>query len=333
MQAGFGFRFWLRMVAAPVILHAMPPACHDGPADESQPGSPSSGMRRRRVAIVGLGLMGSAFAERLLRAGHEVLVWNRTRGKVDALLEAGARWTDRPLRDCDTVLVCLYTDEVVRSVLESMRADWRPGLDLIDSTTGDPGAARAMADDLAASGVCYQEAPVSGSSAQTRDGLATVFVGGPAEAFQRLSTLWPVLGARVLHCGPCGSASRLKLITNLVLGLNRLALAEGLAYAEAVGVDGAVALEAMKGSMAYSRAMDAKGAKMLGRDYTPQARLSQHLKDLRLILESARGNGLELPLGALHARLLAQAESAGLGDLDNSAVFELLRRRPAAPGP
>ena len=99
-----------------------------------------------------------------------------------------------------------------------------------------------------------------------------------------------------------------------------------------LGVDGTVALEAMKGSMAYSRAMDAKGAKMLGREYTPQARLSQHLKDLRLILQSARGKGLDLPLGSLHAHLLEQAETEGLGDFDNSAVFELLRRRlPANP--
>jgi 3-hydroxyisobutyrate dehydrogenase-like beta-hydroxyacid dehydrogenase len=188
-----------------------------------------------------------------------------------------------------------------------------------------------MAAELEACGVSYQEAPVSGSSAQARDGLATVFVGGSFEAFERQSTLWPILGARVLHCGPCGNASRLKLITNLVLGLNRLALAEGLAYAEAIGVEGTVALEAMKGSMAYSRAMDAKGTKMLQRDYAPQARLSQHLKDLRLILESARKAGLELPLGSLHARLLESAESAGMGDFDNSAVMELLRRRADSP--
>jgi 3-hydroxyisobutyrate dehydrogenase-like beta-hydroxyacid dehydrogenase len=305
----------------------MTPAHRDDTPDAPVPAPSLAGIPRHRVGIIGLGLMGSAFAERLLRTGHEVLVWNRTRDKADALVEGGAQWTDRPLRDCDTVLVCLYTDEVVRSVLESMRADWRPGLEVIDSTTGDPGAACVMAAELESCGVSYQEAPVSGSSAQVRDGLATVFVGGTSEAFQRQALLWPVLGARVLHCGPWGSASRLKLITNLVLGLNRLALAEGLAYAEAMGVDGTVALEAMKGSMAYSRAMDAKGTKMLLRDYTPQARLSQHLKDLRLILESARQAGLDLPLGSLHARLLQSAESAGMGDLDNSAVMELLRLR------
>lgn len=305
----------------------MIPAHRDDTPDAPVPAPSLAGIPRPRVGILGLGLMGSAFAERLLRTGHEVLIWNRTRNKADALVEAGAQWTDRPLRDCDTVLVCLYTDEVVRSVLESMRADWRPGLSVIDSTTGDPSAAHAMAADLEVCGVSYQEAPVSGSSAQARDGLATVFVGGTSEAFQRQALLWPVLGARVLHCGPWGSASRLKLITNLVLGLNRLALAEGLAYAEAMGVDGTVALEAMRGSMAYSRAMDSKGTKMLLRDYTPQARLSQHLKDLRLIRESARQAGLDLPLGSLHARLLETAESAGMGDLDNSAVMELLRLR------
>ena len=277
--------------------------------------------------------MGSAFADRLLRAGHEVLVWNRTAENAAACLAAGARWTDRPLRDCDTVLLCLYTDAVVRSVLASMRDDWRSGLDLIDTTTGHPEQARDLAAELEAQGVCYQEAPVSGSSAQVRDGLATVFVGGDPEAFQRQAALWPLLGAQVLHCGPCGSASRIKLITNLVLGLNRLALAEGLALAEAFGVKGEVALDALRGSMAYSRAVDAKGLKMIRRDFTPQARLSQHLKDLRLILDCAQQTGLELPLGALHLRLLQSAEAAGLGDLDNSAVIELLRRpgRPPAP--
>lgn len=311
----------------------MTPASRAEPPGRSAPDAGAGRPQRLRVGILGLGLMGSAFAERLLRAGHEVLVWNRTREKADAYLQAGARWTDRPLRDCDTVLVCLYSDEVVRSVLESMRDDWRPGLDLIDTTTGSPEQAVALARDLKARGVDCQEAPVSGSSQQVRDGLATVFVGGEAEAFQRHEALWPVLGAKVLHCGPCGHASRIKLITNLVLGLNRLALAEGLAYAEALGVAGSAALEAMKGSMAYSRAMDAKGSKMLQRDYTPQARLSQHLKDLRIILGSAREAGLELPLGSLHAHLLERAESAGMGDLDNSAVMELLRLRTEPPKP
>ena len=109
---------------------------------------------RLRVGIIGTGLMGSAFADRLLRAGHEVLVWNRTAENAAACLAAGARWTDHPLRDCDTVLLCLYTDAVVRSVLASMREDWRPGLDLVDTTTGHPEQARDLAADRDPQTVC-----------------------------------------------------------------------------------------------------------------------------------------------------------------------------------
>ena len=124
---------------------------------------------------------------------------------------------------------------------------------------------------------------------------------------------------------------KMKLISNLVLGLNRAALAEGLAFAEALGVPPAAALEVMAGSNAYSRAMDAKGRKMVEHDFTVQARLSQHLKDVRLMIEAAEAAGMKLPLTDTHRRLMEQAEAAGLGDLDNSAIIEVLRK--AQPGP
>ncbi len=150
-------------------------------------------------------------------------------------------------------------------------------------------------------------------------------VGGDDVTFAACADLWQVMGRKVFHVGPCGSAARMKLITNLVLGLNRAALAEGLAFAEALGVSSAAALEVMAGSNAYSRAMDVKGRKMIEHDYSVQARLSQHLKDVRLILDAARAAGLALPLTETHRRLMEQAEAAGLGDLDNSAILEVLR--------
>ncbi len=139
------------------------------------------------------------------------------------------------------------------------------------------------------------------------------------------------MGQKVFHVGPCGSAAKMKLITNLVLGLNRAALAEGLAFAEALGVSPAAALEVMTGSNAYSRAMDVKGRKMVERDFTVQARLSQHLKDVRLMLQAAGEAGMPLPLADTHRRLMEQAEAAGLGDLDNCAIIEVLRK-PTTPG-
>ena len=118
----------------------------------------------------------------------------------------------------------------------------------------------------------------------------------------------------------------MKLVTNLVLGLNRAALAEGLAFAKALGLDGAEALQVLKASMAYSRIMDTKGEKMLRRDFAPQAKLSQHLKDVRLILQAGQETQARLPLSQLHSELLAAAETAGLGEADNSAIIAMFDR-------
>jgi 2-hydroxy-3-oxopropionate reductase len=117
----------------------------------------------------------------------------------------------------------------------------------------------------------------------------------------------------------------MKLISNLVLGLNRAALAEGLAFASAIGIDPAAALEVLKGSSAYSRAMDVKGQKMIAGDFSVQARLSQHLKDVELMLQAARDAGQSLPLSETHRQLMQQAEACGWGDLDNSAIIKVLQ--------
>jgi 3-hydroxyisobutyrate dehydrogenase-like beta-hydroxyacid dehydrogenase len=123
----------------------------------------------------------------------------------------------------------------------------------------------------------------------------------------------------------------MKLVSNLVLGLNRAALAEGLAFAEALGLAAAAALRVLRASAAYSRIMDAKGEKMVSGDFSPQARLSQHLKDVRLIRAAGAERGMDLPLSAAHEAILERAEALGLGDLDNSALIEALRRRSGTP--
>jgi 3-hydroxyisobutyrate dehydrogenase-like beta-hydroxyacid dehydrogenase len=173
--------------------------------------------------------------------------------------------------------------------------------------------------------VHYLDAPISGSSEQTRRGETTVLVGGEQSAFEACADLWPILAQKVFHVGPYGSAVKIKLVSNLVLGLNRAALAEGLVYAEILGVLPQAALEVLCGSMAYSRVMDVKGHKMITGDFTVQARLSQHLKDVRLILESAAAAGLSLPLSETHCRLLELAEDAGLGNMDNSAIIKAIQ--------
>ena len=280
---------------------------------------------QKRVGVIGLGLMGTALTQRLLDHGYHVVVWNRTREKAAPLIAQGAQWSDNPLADCSRVIVSLYTTEVVQTVLDELDAGLHEDQVLIDTTTGEPHQTAALGTRLAARGIHYLDAPISGSSQQTRDGQATIIVGGDRATFEACGDLWRVMGAKVFHVGPCGSAAQMKLITNLVLGLNRAVLAEGLAFAEALGVSPAAALEVMAGSNAYSRAMDVKGRKMVERDYSVQARLSQHLKDVRLMLGAARTAGQSLPLTETHRRLMEQAEAAGFGDLDNSAILEVLR--------
>ena len=287
----------------------------------------------KRIGMIGLGLMGTALTERLLAHGWSVQVWNRTREKAAPLITQGAEWCDNPIAACDRIIISLYTSDVVEQTLSQMRHELRAGQIIVDTTTGEPAQSAARGVRLAARGVHYLDAPISGSSEQTRRGEATVIVGGERTAFEACHDLWPVLGQKVFHVGPSGSAAKMKLVSNLVLGLNRAALAEGLVFAEAIGVAPAAALEVLMGSMAYSRTMDTKGRKMVEGDFAVQARLTQHLKDVRLILEAAAAAGQELPLSEAHRQLLERAEAAGWAEMDNSAIIQAIRASRKLPEP
>lgn len=222
---------------------------------------------------------------------------------------------------CDVVLLCLPGSGVAREVLSA--APLRAGQILVDTTTGDPAEMAALGADLATRGVHYLDAAISGSSAQILERDVLVMAGGDEAVFERCRDLFASFARDVVHTGPCGSGAKMKLVTNLVLGLNRAALAEGLVFASRLGLDGAQALDVLRRSMAWSRIMDTKGQKMLARDFTPQARLSQHLKDVRLMLAASPA---PLPLSEAHRALLEKAESLGLGAADNSAIIEAIER-------
>ncbi|MBI1346475.1 NAD-binding protein [bacterium] len=280
------------------------------------------------VAVVGLGLMGTAITERLLELGYQPSVWNRTRDKAESLIARGAVWSDRPFT-CHQVIISLFSSDVVAEVLLAHESDLRAGQILIDTTTGNPEHSEQWAARLQARGVGYLDAPISGSSEVTRRGEATVMVSGDRRAYECCEPLWPVLGRQVFYVGESGSAARMKLVTNLVLGLNRAALAEGLVLARLMGLNERATLDVLKGSPAYSRQMDAKGLKMIDAEYSVQAKLSQHLKDVRLMLESAAAHDVTLSLTEAHRLILERAEGLGFGDADNSAVIEAMRSPPA----
>lgn len=296
----------------------------------SEPASPL-------IGLVGLGLMGGVFAARLRSAGFAVLgcdIDAECRGAFTRQGGQVAAFAADVLRRCDRVIFSLPSHREVAQVVAECGEAWRRGQIIIDTTTGDPEPTVALARELAVRGVTYLDATISGNSAQVRAGEAVVMVGGAAEAFAACGDVLAALGQEAFHTGPSGSGAKMKLVTNLVLGLNRAALAEGLALGEAIGLDPDLTLRVMRRSPAYSRAMDVKGEKMLRSEFSPDARLSQHLKDVRLMLELGAQAHLPMTLSAAHQEILEQAEAAGLGALDNSALIQVLRGLTAkAPRP
>jgi 3-hydroxyisobutyrate dehydrogenase-like beta-hydroxyacid dehydrogenase len=286
----------------------------------------------RTVGLVGLGFVGSALAGRLTAAGFDVLGYDVDEARREALTAAGGRAAASLTTigaDCERVLLALYDTATVERVVEGaagvLAGPHRARL-FVDCGTGDPDRRAVLAARLAARGAALVEAPLSGSSAQIAAGEAVSFVGGDPGDVERVADLLDAIAPRRHYVGAAGLAARAKLATNLVLGLNRAALAEGLVFAETLGIAGGAFLDLLRDSPAYSRAIDAKGAKMLAGDFAPQARLAQHGRDVGLMIEYAARAGQTLPLTAAHARLLADAVAAGDGDLDTSAVVVQIRR-------
>lgn len=302
-------------------------------ASENQDG------RQETIGLIGLGLMGSAAAERFLSGGFAVVGFDVDADKCADLRSQGGSVTTSPKEVAEAVsrvVLSLPDSSVVREAVEGsdgIVSAANPPRYVIDTTTGDPEETIRLAERLAGRGIEMLDATVSGSSRQFRDGEAVMMVGGERAAFEACKDVFDVLSEKVFYLGPSGSGSKAKLASNLILGLNRLALAEGLVFAEVLGLDLAGFLELLKVSPAHSAAMDTKGEKMLKDDFMPQARLRQHRKDVSLILEYARRGGQELPLSQAHLDVLDRAMAAGDGDLDNAAVIREIARRRRAQRP
>lgn len=279
-------------------------------------------MENATIGLIGVGLLGSSIAERLIAAGARVVGWDTDGERIAALGPLGgtkARGAEEVFRSARRIVLALPTSGVVKEVVA--RAGELAGRIVIDTTTGDPVEVEAIAADVSARGGAYIDATVAGSSAMVRRGEAIGLVGGADTAVEESADILDAIAPKRFHLGPTGSGSRMKLVVNLVLGLNRAVLAEGLALARAYGMDLKAVLEVLKAGPTYSRAMDTKGPKMVSAEFTLEARLSQHWKDVRLILQEAERLGARTPLSEVHERLLAELEERGLGGEDNSAII------------
>lgn len=290
-------------------------------------------MTARDVGLVGLGLMGSAMATRLLAGGRRVHGYDPAETAATAHRERGGALCANPAEvaaRADLVLLSLPDGQVSRAaclgpggVLEQARA----GLVVLDTTTAHPDDVEAIAAAFGETGARYHDVGLSGSSDTVRAGRTLAIAGGvAADLAPRVEDALRAFCHEIVHVGRVGDGMRTKLVVNDVHGLNRFAVAEGLVLAERMGLDLAQTLDVLRASAAYSKAVDNWGPRMVARRYDdPKSHIRTYAKDVRLILDVARRHGAPTLALAQFEHVLKAAMAHGLGGADNSAVVEVLR--------
>ncbi len=289
-------------------------------------------MEKKRIGFVGLGLMGYEMAKNLLSQGLPLIGYDTDQKRVEAIVQEGAKAIHAPQRmaaQADVIILSLPNSHVVNEVVKEdlkLLETARQGLVLIDTTTADPIMSEALAMELEEKGIKMLDATISGTPKMCAERDITFMVGGDEKTFKEHESILSILGKQVFHLGKHGSGALMKLIVNLVLGLNRMVLAEGLSLGKKAGMDPQRLLQVLKKSAAYSRAMDMKGTRMIEEDFLPaEGKLGFHLKDVRLMLELGNRLNFPLVLSSMHAQALTSQVAKGRGEWDNAAIISFYR--------
>lgn len=287
------------------------------------------------IGIIGAGLMGAACIGRLRSAGFDVVAYDVDEAKRAAAGKLGAHAVTSVgavARQCETIVLCVFTTDQVEEVVEGRGgiaevAEKAPRV-VICTSTCDPDRLAALAPRVETRGVRFLEVPVSGTSRQVADGDGVGLIGGDRQTMGRSASVLDAICPRRFHLGAVGNGSRTKLAVNLILGLNRAAMAEGFAFAERLGLDTVSFLDVAKSSACHSQVMDVKGHMMARREFDKvQGRVDQTLKDFRLMLEQARKAGQGLPFATLYVQMLEDCVKNGEAGWDNTAILEAVRRQ------
>lgn len=289
------------------------------------------------VGVIGAGLMGTACIGRLRGAGHDVVAFDVDEAKRAAVAKLGARAADSVqeiARQCKVIVLCVFTTEQVEQVVEGQDgiadASGSTAHTVICTSTCDPDRLAALAPRVAPRGVRFLEVPISGTSRQVAEGDGVGLIGGDRAVMESVSDVLDAICPRRFHLGAVGNGSRTKLAVNLILGLNRAAMAEGFAFAERLGLDTVSFLEVAKASACHSQVMDVKGHMMARREFNNvQGRVDQTLKDFKLMLDQGRKAGQALPFATVYVHMLEDCVRNGEAGWDNAAILEAVRRRRA----
>ncbi|AYY14066.1 NAD(P)-dependent oxidoreductase [Actinobacteria bacterium YIM 96077] len=299
------------------------------------------------IGFIGLGVMGGPMAANLVRAGFDVVGYNRSPAKVEPLVDAGGRRAGSAVEaaaGADVVITMLPDSPDVEAVLlgqasgEDARGDdaagggddgdsagvlahLSPGATVIDMSTIRPDVARRLAEAGAQRGNRVLDAPVSGGERGAIDGVLSIMVGGDEHAFTSVKPILHAMGTTVVHVGPAGSGQTVKAANQLMVAGILEVVSEALVFLDAHGVDRERAVEVLSGGLAGNAILERKGAAMLEGNFAPGFRVDLHHKDLGIVTAAARETGVAIPVGALAATLVASLRAQGHGDLDHSALL------------
>ena len=284
----------------------------------------------KRIGFIGIGLMGSHMARRLLEGGYPLTVWNRTAEKAGPLLEGGADWADSPkavARSSEVVITAVTDSKASEEVIcgfQGVLEGARPGLILIDMGSIGPEVSKSIAIRAKAKGVSMLDAPVTGNPKVASEGKLGIMVGGPRETFDTCLPLFEKMGVKIVYVGENGTGTTLKLINNLILGITIEAVAEAFVLAAKVGIDPQKVIEITSVGGARTGAMETRGPRMARREFTAHFSANNMYKDLSSAMKLAEECGASLPAASISMEMLRAAKSQGKGDLDSCVVMTIL---------
>ncbi len=285
-----------------------------------------------RIGFIGLGIMGRGMAANILRAGFPLTVWNRTPGRADELVAAGAQLAESPAdlaARSDIVISCVSDTPDVEAVLLGPRGaveGARAGMMMIDMSTISPQGAQQIAARLGERGIGFLDAPVSGGSEGAARGTLSIMVGGPADLLERAMPVLQAMGKTITHVGDHGAGQTVKLVNQILVVGTMLAISEALVFAQASGVDLEKTLAAVSGGAAGSWMLSNRGPQVIRRDWRPGFTIDLQQKDLRLVLAAADAVGAPMLTTSTVFHLYRTLQAAGLGHEGNHALIKALER-------
>jgi len=285
-----------------------------------------------KLGFIGLGIMGRGMARNLLKAGFEVRVWNRTASRMDELAKDGATIATSPAAlaaQCDIILTCVSDTPDVEAVIlgkDGVIHGLRSGSLVIDMSTISPHATRLITQHLAAKGAFMLDAPVSGGSEGAAKGTLSIMVGGEVEQVTRAMPVFQALGKTITHVGGHGDGQMVKLVNQILVVGNCLAMCEALLFAQAGGLDLKKTLEAVAPGAAGSWMLSQRGPQILSRDWRPGFTIDLQQKDVRLVLAAADQLGVPVLATSLIFNLYRTLQAEGLGAEGNHALVKALEK-------